>query len=158
MAHPSSMTLRPDERVRFELFDDAVAVRKRAVTRLVLSTAADLFALREVLLFDEDAGVRALVPLRLAEVDDARVVPWLVQAVGDERPAVREAAWNALGRRRAVELVAVARQALRDDDTWWVRRAVIRALAQVASDESVDVILTAFDDPFWRVRLSATQS
>ncbi|MBL8935232.1 MAG: aldo/keto reductase, partial [Archangium sp.] len=32
------------------------------------------------------------------------------------------------------------------------------ALAQVASDESVDVILAAFDDPFWRVRLSATQS
>lgn len=152
------MTLRPDELVRFELFDDAVAVRKRAVTRLVPSSSADLFALREVLLFDEDAGVRALVPPRLAEVDDERVVAWLLQAVGDERPSVREAAWNALGRRRAVELVAVARQALRDDDTWWVRRAVIRALAQVASDESVDVILTAFDDPFWRVRLSATQS
>jgi aryl-alcohol dehydrogenase-like predicted oxidoreductase/HEAT repeat protein len=152
------MTLGPDELVRFELFDDAVVVRKRAVMRLVLSSPADLFALREVLLFDDDAGVRALVPPRLAEADDARVVPWLVQAVGDERPSVREAAWNALGRQRAVELVAVARQALRDDDTWWVRRAVIRALAQVASDESVDVILTAFDDPFWRVRLSATQS
>lgn len=148
----------PDELVRFEVFDDAVAVRKRAVTRLVVSSSADLFVLREVLLFDEDAGVRALVPARLAEVDDARVVPWLVQAVGDERPSVREAAWNALGRRRAVELVSIARRALRDDDTWWVRRAVIRALAQVASDESVDVILTAFDDPFWRVRLSATQS
>lgn len=152
------MTLAPDELVRFELFDDAVVVRKRAVTRLVLSSPAELFALREVLLFDADAGVRALVPPRLAEVDDARVIAWLVQAVGDERPSVREAAWNALGRRRAVELVGVARQALRDDDTWWVRRAVIRALAQVATDESVDVILTAFDDPFWRVRLSATQS
>lgn len=148
----------PDELVRFELFDDAVVVRKRSVTRLVVSSPADLFALREVLLFDEDAGVRALVPSRLAEVDGARVVPWLVQAVGDERPSVREAAWTALGRRRAVELVALARQALRDDDAWWVRRAIIRALAQVASDESVDVILTAFDDPFWRVRLSATQS
>lgn len=152
------MTLRPDELVRFELFDDAVAVRKRAVTRLTLSSSAELFALREVLLFDEDAGVRALVPPRLADAEDARVVSWLVQAVGDERPSVREAAWTALGRRRAVELVPVARRALREDDTWWVRRAVIRALAQVASDESVDVILTAFDDPFWRVRLSATQS
>src|SRR6478752_6297193 len=45
---------------------------------------------------DDDAGVRRVAMLELAEVTDEGAVPLLVKGLGDADPAVREAAAKAL--------------------------------------------------------------
>ena len=57
-----------------------------------------VFALREVVLFDEDAGVRASAAAALGRGDVETASAPLVDALYDSHPSVRAAACRALGR------------------------------------------------------------
>ena len=63
---------------------------------------------------DEDAGVRRVAVLELAEVTDERAVPLLVQGLRDADPTVREAAAKALDEHTGAGVVGALVDALED--------------------------------------------
>ncbi|QSQ20381.1 HEAT repeat domain-containing protein [Pyxidicoccus parkwayensis] len=140
------------------LLDEDVAVRREAVGEVDTSALPGRFALRQALLTDEDAEVRASAAHRLGGTRDARFVQPLLDALADPMPLVRDRAWRALARLGAQALLRHAVRAVREEPVWWVRRAVVRASASVAGSGAMDVLLGALEDPFWRVRHAAVQS
>ena len=133
-------------------------IRIRAIRQL---EARDPHALggvlRRLLFADDDAMVRAAAARRLATLDEVAVEPWLLAALGDRAPLVRDVIVRGL----AVRGGAAARPALRDrvrrDRMWWVRRAAVYALAAVAGGDELAVFEAALADPFWRVRHAAVK-
>jgi hypothetical protein len=120
------------------------------------------FVLRRVLFTDRDAEVRALAAERLGEI--ANVGAWLVDALGDRSPLVRDSVLRALakqttGGRRAVTEIDVAplRRIARGDRTWWVRRSAVYALAAIAGAGELELFQEVLADPFWRVRQAAVR-
>lgn len=152
---PESVPQRP---ALVRLFDAEPGLRQRAVEELELGPLEHLYALREVLLHDHDAAVRSAVPRRLIESNDQRVVRWLLESVNDPKPSVREASWLALTRLEVHEALPVAARAIREEETWWVRRAAIRAAARLGRDEAIPLLISALEDPFWRARFAALQA
>ncbi|MCY1017027.1 HEAT repeat domain-containing protein [Pyxidicoccus sp. MSG2] len=140
------------------LLDEDVAVRREAVGEVGTSTLPGRYALRQALLTDEDAEVRATAAQRLGGTRDTRFVQALLDALADPMPLVRDRAWRALARLGAQALLPHAVRAVREEPVWWVRRAVVRASASVAGSGALDVLLGALEDPFWRVRHAAVQS
>ncbi|WP_342375253.1 HEAT repeat domain-containing protein [Myxococcus stipitatus] len=140
------------------LLDEDVPVRREAAGAVDLAVLAGRHALRQALLTDEDAEVRALSARRLGDARDARFVPALLEALEDAMPLVRDRAWRALARLGAEALVPRASRAVREEPAWWVRRAAVRAAASVVGVGAVEVLLTALEDPFWRVRHAAVQA
>ena len=140
------------------LLDEDVAVRREAVGNVDSSALPGRYALRQALLTDEDAEVRATAAQRLGGTRDSRFIPALVDALADPMPLVRDRVWRALGRLGARALLPLAMRAVREESVWWVRRAVVRASASVAGSGALDVLLGALEDPFWRVRHAAVQS
>jgi len=102
-----------------------------------------------------------------APVDDdprGRHLPWrdatideLALRLGDERPAVRERAVEALAQ-RGDKAVPVLEQALRDKDRAEVRQQAVWALARINSGASKAALRVALRDDDWRVRLSAVRA
>ncbi|MFN0247893.1 MAG: aldo/keto reductase [Kofleriaceae bacterium] len=175
--------------------------RRRTIeqlTDLELADPAIVYGLRRLLASDRDVAVRALAAgalgsvrtraldvtaFTMAQAPDGstmpEVVPWLVDALADTSPVVRDAAIRALARHAAVVAYAPLCMLARTDTTWWVRRAAIYALGVIgASDTSstrgsaeasgatssgrnvADPIAparAALADPFWRVRHAAIQ-
>ena len=135
--------------------------RRRAVEALEPDRAG-LYALRSVLLLDDDATVRASAAARLGRGDGRLAGPWLLEALSDPRPLVRDAACQALAR---LETAAepLHRVALGDPE-WWVRRAAVRALssrglrAGAGLGHVIATLAEALHDPFWRVRHAAVQA
>ncbi|WNG46008.1 hypothetical protein F0U60_19240 [Archangium minus] len=140
------------------LLDENAEVRREAVEALDTSVPPGRYALRQALLTDEDAEVRASAARRLGEARDDRFVPALLEALGDPLPSVRDRAWRALARMGAQSLLPQASRALREEPVWWVRRAAIRAAASVAGSGALELLLEALEDPFWRVRNAAVQA
>ena len=138
----------------WQLLDDAPRVRARAVRDPEVSR----YALRRVLFTDRDANVRAEAARALGRRDEADPA-WLLDAIDDRAPLVRDAICRALARHaHAAAWPALAALAA-GDRVWWVRRAAIYALGAVAADAPRDLasITAALDDPFWRVRYAAVR-
>ncbi|NVJ21236.1 HEAT repeat domain-containing protein [Myxococcus sp. AM011] len=140
------------------LLDEDVTVRREAAGAVDASELVGRYALRQALLTDEDAEVRAISARRLGDARDSRFASALIEALGDAMPMVRDRAWRALARLGAEALLPHAEQAVRRESVWWVRRAMVRAAASVAGSGAVGVLLAALEDPFWRVRHAAVQA
>jgi HEAT repeat protein len=140
------------------LLDEAAEVRREAVDAVDATALPGRYALRQALLADEDAEVRASAARRLGDTRDRRFTPALLEALFDPMPSVRDRAWRALARLGARELLPYADRALREEPVWWVRRAAIRASASVAGSGALELLLRALEDPFWRVRNAAVQA
>ncbi|QSQ14101.1 aldo/keto reductase [Myxococcus landrumensis] len=140
------------------LLDEDVTVRREAAGAVDSAELAGRYALRQALLTDEDAEVRAIAARRLGDARDARFVPVLLEALDDAMPLVRDRVWRALARLGAEALMPRASRAVREEPAWWVRRAAVRAVASVVGEGAVEVLLTALEDPFWRVRHAAVQA
>jgi HEAT repeat protein len=131
-------------------------VRWRAVRALPVGpSAVATFALRRVLLADEDAGVRAEAAAGLGRVRAGE--DWLLEATGDAAPLVREAAVRALGRAGSPRAAGALAALTRGDPVWWVRRAAVYALGAVAGRAGLEALQASLGDPFWRVRHAAVQ-
>ncbi|MFY2562516.1 aldo/keto reductase [Corallococcus terminator] len=140
------------------LLDEDVTVRREAAGAVDASELVGRYALRQALLTDEDAEVRAIAARRLGDARDARFASALIEAMDEAMPLVRDRAWRALARLGVAALLPHAEQAVRRESVWWVRRAMVRASASVAGSGAVGVLLTAMEDPFWRVRHAAVQA
>jgi HEAT repeat protein len=140
------------------LLDEDAQVRREAVDAVDVTVLPGRYALRQALLADEDAEVRASSARRLGETRDRRFTAALIEALGDPMPSVRDRAWRALARMSARELLPHAERAIREEPVWWVRRAAIRASASVAGSGALELLLRALEDPFWRVRNAAVQA
>ena len=150
--------MRPLDPVAVRLFDENTQVRREAVLTLDTSSLPGLHVLRQVLLTDEDAEVRASAARRLGESRQERFSPALLESARDPLPLVREQSWRALARLGARALLPLARRALREEPIWWVRRAAVRAVGSVPGIEAVELLLQVLEDPFWRVRNAAIQA
>ncbi|MCA9698282.1 MAG: HEAT repeat domain-containing protein, partial [Myxococcales bacterium] len=120
------------------------------------------WVLREAL-SDSHAPVRSAAVLGLGRLPSTHEgAIWLIEALDDPMPSVREAACHALARSCHEHAVAGAGSrlagTLREDPVWWVRRAAARALAAVAGVEAIDALLVGLEDPFWRVRHAVVQA
>ncbi|NTX09537.1 HEAT repeat domain-containing protein [Myxococcus sp. CA056] len=140
------------------LLDEDVTVRREAASAVDASELVGRYALRQALLTDEDAEVRAIAARRLGDARDGRFVSALLEALDDPMPMVRNRTWRALARLGAEALLPHAARAVRQESVWWVRRAMVRASASVAGTGAVGVLLAALEDPFWRVRHAAVQA
>ncbi|MCP3135877.1 HEAT repeat domain-containing protein [Pyxidicoccus xibeiensis] len=140
------------------LLDEDVTVRRETVGDVDTSALPGRYALRQALLADEDAEVRATAAQRLGGTRDSRFTQALLDALSDPMPLVRDRAWRALARLGAKALLSQAVRAVREEPVWWVRRAVVRASASVAGAGALEVLLGALEDPFWRVRHAAVQA
>jgi diketogulonate reductase-like aldo/keto reductase/HEAT repeat protein len=109
-----------------------------------------------VLYTDRDATVRAAAARRLGDVTALAVEGWLIDAIGDRSPLVRDAIVRSLARRGGDASRAVLRRLSVHDRMWFVRRAAIYALAAI-SPPDIDALTAALADPFWRVRHAAVQ-
>lgn len=149
------------------LLAEARAVRMRA-----LRDCHALHAIRRVLFADRDAEVRAAAARRLGELVEPAIEAWLVEALGDRSPLVRDSVLRALAKRGTVDAVAPVRALTHADRMWWVRRSAVYALAAIVSAHGAPTIgsmtrgsgadeLPAFTaamaDPFWRVRHAAVR-
>ncbi|XXF79928.1 aldo/keto reductase [Myxococcaceae bacterium GXIMD 01537] len=140
------------------LLDEDVEVRREAAEAVDAQALTGRFALRQALLTDADAQVRAIAARRLGEARDRRFIPALLESLRDTMPSVRDRAWRALARLGARELLIPAARALREEAVWWVRRAAVRAAASVAGAGALELLLETLEDPFWRVRHAAVQA
>ncbi len=140
------------------LCDENVLVRRKALEELDLALVPNRFALRHVLVTDEDAEMRARAAHRLGEARIRRAIPALVEATSDPLPSVRDQALRALGRLGAKDLSSLAADAIRHEPVWWVRRTAIRAAATALKKDALSPLIEALSDPFWRVRHAAVQA
>ena len=139
--------------------------RRRAVEQLAPAELADpavIYALRRLLASDRDVATRALAAGALGSVRTAPLdpVPWLVDALADVSPVVRDAAIRALARHAAPAAYPRLCRLARTDTTWWVRRAALYAIGVLGTTPAADPIAparAALTDPFWRVRHAAVQ-
>jgi len=113
-------------------------------------------ALRRALFTDRDAEVRAAAARRLAQLA-VRVEGWLVDALGDRSPLVREAIVRALARCGTEASAAAVRATSETDRLWWVRRSAIYTLAAIGGAGELAAFKAALGDPFWRVRHAAVK-
>ena len=140
------------------LCDENVDVRRRAVNELDTRPIPHRFALRHVLLTDEDAEVRANAARKLGEGRIRRATNALLDATADPLASVRDQAFRALGKLDAREVFPIAWEAARSESVWWVRRSAIRAAAATCGADALPLLIEALADPFWRVRHAAVQA
>src|SRR6478735_5236798 len=117
-----------------ELLDDDPSVRIHALHELPPGEAA-AYAVRDVLLGDDDASVRAGAAAWLGRAKAAFVVPALFDALYDSHPSVRLEACRALGRvpKSAAEpALAILRRLALEEPIWWARRGAVLAVARIA--------------------------
>ncbi len=156
-----------------ELLAPEASRRRRQLEQLTAEEAGQVamgFALRRVLAADPDATVRAAAATALGRA--ARACPeaghfrqleaegparWLVGALREVSPMVREAAVRALAQWRAEAAAPALAERSREDEIWWVRRAAVYALGVLGGELALDAVRAAVADPFWRVRHAAVQ-
>ena len=128
--------------------------RLRAIYRTPASQ--DLaFALRRVLFADRHADVRAAAARRLGNLRELATTSWLVDALADHSPNVRDAVLRALAELADPSARDAVREIALGDRVWWVRRAAVYTLA--ALGEPATTFEAILDDPFWRVRHAAVR-
>ena len=111
----------------------------------------------ETLLDGPDHSLRRWAIEQLGERNDEAAFPWLVGALDDKDPGVREAALGTLGQygARVVELVA---SRLRDESVGQVRVAALEMLGQVGGARAVDLLAGVLDDRDIEVRIAAVEA
>ncbi len=149
-----------------DLLADARRDRLRAIHELAASPAL-AFALRRVLFTDRDALVRSAAARRLAAlaspapVSSAGLQPqiesWLLDALDDAAPLVRDAILRALADCGTGTAVRAVRRVIDTDRMWWIRRAAIYTLGVIAGTTELATLTSALADPFWRVRHAAVK-
>ncbi len=132
------------------LLAEARTVRIRA-----LRDCGDLLAVRRVLFADRDAEVRAAAARRLGELPSDET--FLLEALGDRSPLVRDAVLRALAKRGTAASVGAVRALTHDDRMWWIRRSAIYTLAAISGAGELAAFTAALADPFWRVRHAAVR-
>jgi hypothetical protein len=178
---------------RVDLLASDRRARIRAIRHLAVvpGSAALAFALRRVLFTDADAVVRAAAARRLGAIAEAAarataadVEAWLLDALGDASPLVRDAILRGLALCGTGAASPALRALARHDRTWWVRRAAIYTLAAIAApalgrplpaggaasgevsargeaswvgSDELAALEDALQDPFWRVRHAAVK-
>ena len=106
---------------------------------------------------DEDAGVRRVAVLELAEVTDERAVPLLVQGLRDADPTVREAAAKALDEHTGAGVVGALVDAL-EDPVAAVRLSAAETLAEKKDAASAALLIARVDHPAPFVRAAALRA
>ncbi|MEJ7604589.1 MAG: HEAT repeat domain-containing protein [Kofleriaceae bacterium] len=140
------------------LFSEHRRERIRALRDLPASESLT-FAARRTLYTDRDAHVRAAAARRLADLAPgaAAIESWLLDALGDRSPLVRDAILRALARCGSPASSAALRGLVERDEMWWIRRGAICALAAIAGASELETFTRALGDPFWRVRHAAVK-
>ncbi|MFO0734855.1 MAG: aldo/keto reductase [Labilithrix sp.] len=138
------------------------AARRRALAELSPETPGAPFAVRELLLGDEDATVRASAATwfereRDLDASRRRGAPSLINALYDTHPSVRLAACRALARLNADAATPTLRRLALEEPIWWVRRGAVIALARIEGAAAIPALRAVLDDPFWRVRHAAVR-
>ena len=85
---------------------------------------------------------KRFIAFALKETENEKVIPYFVEACGDEDFGVRKVAVRALGELQASDELDSIAECLEDED-WGVRLAAIQALGDLATDESIDLIKKA---------------
>ena len=129
--------------------------RSRAIRELAPSTEL-AFALRRVLFKDADYDVISTAARRLGELE-ATSETWLLDALGDRSPLVRDTLLRALAKIGSVVAIAPVRALVRTERLWWVRRTAVYTLAALARETEVTTFTAVLADPFWRVRHAAVR-
>jgi HEAT repeat protein/diketogulonate reductase-like aldo/keto reductase len=140
------------------LFDDDVGARLSAASQLDPSAPNTVWAFREAALFDEDARVRSAAVEALQQAQSPDVADWLIRATEDEKPSVRDLAWQGLAVHGAETLLEFADVALSSEPHWWVRRSVVRAIGSRCGSQAAALLIRGLDDPQWRVRNAIVQA
>jgi diketogulonate reductase-like aldo/keto reductase/HEAT repeat protein len=175
---PETRVFHPSRRSRIErgcgdplvdMLDADPILRRHAIDAVELDSVG-LHALRERLLTDSHGPVRLAAGERLARagaslLDEgtptrAEVVAWLLEALADPLPSVREVACRALARHASLEhgCADTLARLVTQDRVWWIRRAAARALAAVAGEAAIPGLIAGLEDPFWRVRHGVVQA
>jgi HEAT repeat protein len=115
------------------------------------------YAVREVLLGDEDATVRAAAATWLERARATSCGAALVDALYDTHPSVRLAACRALAKIASREALPVLRRLAIEEPIWWVRRGAVLAVARIERHQAIPLLREVLDDPFWRVRHAAVR-
>jgi HEAT repeat protein len=131
--------------------------RRSALAGLASDVNGADYVVRELLLGDEDATVRAAAAKWLERARARSCETALVDALYDSHPSVRMAACRALAKLRSHEARPTLRRLAIEEPIWWVRRAAVVALARIERHEAIPVLRDALDDPFWRVRHAAAR-
>jgi HEAT repeat protein len=139
-----------------DLLAHATRDRLRAVRRSPASSEL-AFVLRRVLFTDHHADVRAAAALRLGDLRRAQPASWLVDALVDHAPVVRDAILRALAKLGDPSATPAVRDVAATDRVWWVRRAAVYALGALGGADELAALEAVLDDPFWRVRLAAVK-
>src|SRR5262245_6949615 len=109
-------------------------VRARAIAASGELSADASYVLRRLLISDDHVTVRALAARALGRcAAPAGVSEWLIDALEDRSPVVRDEAVRALARRRAVSGAPALADTAASDPSWWVRRAAVYAIGALGA-------------------------
>jgi HEAT repeat protein len=121
--------------------DESAQVRFKAAE--ILGSMGDVAVDKLIDEFTNAEGKdKRFLAFALKESEDKKVIPYFVEATGDEDFGVRKVAVRALGELQAEDELDSIANCLEDDD-WGVRLAAIQALGDLASDESIKLIKDA---------------
>ena len=121
--------------------DDNAQVRFKAAE--ILGSMGDVAVDKLIEEFKNAKGKdKRFLAFALKETEDKKVIPYFVEATGDEDFGVRKVAVRALGELQAENELDSIAKCLEDED-WGVRLAAIQALGDLASDEAIKLIKDA---------------
>ena len=121
--------------------DDNAQVRFKAAE--ILGSMGDMAVGKLIEKFENAEGkYKRFLAFALKETEDKRVIPYFVDATGDEDFGVRKVAVRALGELQATDELDSIAKCLEDED-WGVKLAAIQALGDLATDESIKLIKDA---------------
>ena len=121
--------------------DDNAQVRFKAAE--ILGSMGDLAVDKLIDEFTNAQGKdKRFLAFALKETEDKKVIPYFVEATGDEDFGVRKVAVRALGELQSEDELDSIAKCLEDED-WGVRLAAIQALGDLATDESIKLIKDA---------------
>nr|WP_294997996.1 HEAT repeat domain-containing protein [uncultured Methanobrevibacter sp.] len=121
--------------------DDNAQVRFKAAE--ILGSMGDMAVGKLIEKFENAEGKdKRFLAFALKETEDKRVIPYFVDATGDEDFGVRKVAVRALGELQATDELDSIAKCLEDED-WGVKLAAIQALGDLATDESIKLIKDA---------------
>ena len=121
--------------------DDNAQVRFKAAE--ILGSMGDVAVDKLIEEFKNAKGKdKRFLAFALKETEDKKVIPYFVEATGDEDFGVRKVAVRALGELQAEDELDSIAKCLEDED-WGVRLAAIQALGDLASDEAIKLIKDA---------------
>lgn len=140
-----------------------LAVSRRDRLRAIRDVAtppdeATAYVLRRLLFTDGDAHIRSAAARTLGTLPHGHdAEAWLLEALRDRTPLVRDTILRALARCGTSASRAPLRTLIETDGIWWVRRSAVYALGAVAGEAELPAFTRALGDPFWRVRHAAVR-